>query len=213
MLLERCNIEGGGYAFSARSGQPTCRDCEWRGSCGVNFFGDSRIRVERCALRELTGKFAVALADTSQGQMVDCAFDKTAMLAQPAAKGRITVAYTLEVRAVDAATGKPPGAFTVTARPSGQGEAVAAQSGADQVARLTLTEFAFTSSGDPKATILTSVDSTGLAPGLKTPYAPYTVTITAEGYTPGELRLPMDAPTSKTIKLTPSKGQSFGGQK
>lgn len=177
---ERCNADGtqNGSCFTARTGTPTFVDCTWNKTVGFNIWGNSRVTVERCKLRD-TQQYAVSLQDDAVGTLIDCEFDKNAIRVSDNAKGRIVVQNRLMVKAVDDADGKAVSTFRVTAKPA-DGSAAVSWNGADQAPALT--ELVVSVKGRQQTD-------------------DWSVHIEADGFRPADFVAPMHAPTTQTVRL------------
>jgi hypothetical protein len=180
---ERCDIlgSGNGACFTARTGKPVFADCTWRGTVGMNIWGDSRVIVDRCKLTNAQ-QYSVSLQDKAVGTLIDCEFDENAMKAADGTTGRIEVQNRLTVSAVTDADGSAVKAFRVIATPADGSEPASFSAVDGKPATAALTKFVFSSKG-------------------KHARGPWMVRVEAEGFRASELAVSMDAPERRIVRL------------
>jgi parallel beta-helix repeat protein len=180
---EKCDADGAfnGACFTARTGRPAFVDCTWNKTVGMNIWGNSRVIVDHCRLRDAQ-QYSVSLQDAAVGTLIDCEFDENAMKSSDGATGRIEVKNRLSISAVDDANGMPIKGFRVIAKPADGSKPVWFSSADGKPAADALTKFVFTAKG-------------------RQPAGPWTIRVESDNYQPFEFVLPMDSAVQRSVRL------------
>ena len=146
------------HAYNADGEHLRIRDtqflCEGRYGVWVEGTGGKPLRLERCRLSGTEADLYLS-GDRPAVELVDCQFSRNKVRFQQNS-GRVTVRWTVLVKAVERGTGKPLAGVRVVATGSGRGETVSGLTAPDGSCSLELTEYVATPdrpTGDASTTL------------------------------------------------------------